>query len=475
MTTRRASSATSSFATPTWWCNSATIVVGKGCQNEGSVSYPSCGGGRPNHCAPSFIDGTGTMASAAPPAFIDGASGRVLPCIALREVVKAPSAITDQISGRVFPCVALREVADAQIQVSNSPIPPSCSLPADLLAAVGPSAPSWASTVAAPARPRLRSLVVGSGLRAVPAPILHRHRPRFPSVGSAAGAGTVISTAALAIPSPSQPLASSSIGARDAVPWTEVVSRRVVALARPQAREAAMAPNALRHYRPGSAAAAASEAFKKRFGNACFRCLGSKHKSFLCKDLLTCYSCKQPGHLERGFPVHLRSKRPISSHQAEPVPPPPSPTPPSAPPPRSPPTIPVVPASFGSVPVVSAATVWAPAVGPSAPAVRRATMAYVLGDALRRHASSSCKVVGMPAMEAEAHRLRSSALVLTAVGHFSGISADTVARAVERDLRFPASDFIITPFFPEGFLLIMFQSAQRDMALELRSIIVAGV
>ncbi|KAE8775986.1 hypothetical protein D1007_51458 [Hordeum vulgare] len=379
MTTRRASSATSSFATPTWWCNSATIVVGKGCQNEGSVSYPSCGGGRPNHCAPSFIDGTGTMASAAPPAFIDGASGRVLPCIALREGVKAPSAITDQISGRVLPCVALREVADAQIQ--------------------------------------------GRGMQC------HGQR----------------------------------------------LSRRVVALARPQAREAAMAPNALRHYRPGSAAAAASEAFKKRFGNACFRCLGSKHKSFLCKDLLTCYSCKQPGHLERGFPVHLRSKRPISSHQAEPVPPPPSPTPPSAPPPPSPPTIPVVPASFGSVPVVSAATVWAPAVGPSAPAVRRATMAYVPGDALRRHASSSCKVVGMPAMEAEAHRLRSSALVLTAVGHFSGISADTVARAVERDLRFPASDFIITPFFPEGFLLIMFQSAQRDMALELRSIIVAGV
>ncbi|KAI4992657.1 hypothetical protein ZWY2020_059758 [Hordeum vulgare] len=102
-------------------------------------------------------------------------------------------------------------------------------------------------------------------------------------------------------------------------------------------------------------------------------------------------------------------------------------------------------------------------------------MAYVPGEALRRPASSSCKVVGTPAMEAEAHRLRSSALVLSAVGHFSGISAESVARAVERQLRFPASDFVVAPFFPEDFLLTMFQPAQRDMALERRSISVAGV
>ncbi|KAI4984019.1 hypothetical protein ZWY2020_040872 [Hordeum vulgare] len=242
-----------------------------------------------------------------------------------------------------------------------------------------------------------------------------------------------------------------------------------------QARKAATAPNALRHYHPGSTAAAASEAFKKRFGNACFRCLGSRHKSFQCRDPLTCYSCKRPGHLERGFPVRLRSKRPISSSQAEPVPPPPSPTTPSASPPPSPPSAPAVPAKFGSVLVVPATTVRAPAVGHGTPTVRRATMAYVPGDALRRLASSSCKVVGTPAMEAEAHRIRSSPLVLTAVGHFTGISVDTAARAVERDLRFPASDFIVAPFFPEDFLLTMFQPAQRDMVLERRSIIVAEV
>ncbi|KAI4983811.1 hypothetical protein ZWY2020_025677 [Hordeum vulgare] len=102
-------------------------------------------------------------------------------------------------------------------------------------------------------------------------------------------------------------------------------------------------------------------------------------------------------------------------------------------------------------------------------------MAYIPGEALRRPASSSFKVVGTPAMEAEAHRLHSSALVLTAIGHFSGISADSVARAVERELRFPASDFVVAPFFPEDFLLTMFQPAQRDMALERRSISVAGV
>ncbi|KAI4984010.1 hypothetical protein ZWY2020_040863 [Hordeum vulgare] len=102
-------------------------------------------------------------------------------------------------------------------------------------------------------------------------------------------------------------------------------------------------------------------------------------------------------------------------------------------------------------------------------------MAYVPREALRRPASSSCKVVGTPAMEAEAHRLRSSALVQTAVGHFSGISVDLVARAVERELQFPASDFVVAPFFPEDFLLTMFQPAQRDMALERRSISVAGV
>ncbi|KAE8803911.1 hypothetical protein D1007_20172 [Hordeum vulgare] len=183
-----------------------------------------------------------------------------------------------------------------------------------------------------------------------------------------------------------------------------------------------------------------------------------------------------------GGPTHTEGPRrgetpirPTSSRQVEPVPPLPRPTPPSMPPPPSPPTIPGVRAEFGSVPVVSAATVRARAVVHGTPAVCRVTMAYVPGDALRRSASSSCKVVGTPAMEAEANRLHSSALVLTAVGHFVGISADAVARAVERDLRFPISDFIIAPFFSEDFLLTLFQPAQRDMALERQSIIVAGV
>ncbi|KAI5001043.1 hypothetical protein ZWY2020_011002 [Hordeum vulgare] len=280
---------------------------------------PPAAAAAPTTAPPSFIDGAGAVASAAPLAFIDGSSGRVLPCIALREVVKAATiktpAITDQISGRVLPCVALREVANAQIQVSNSPIPPSSLLRADLPAAAGPSTPSWASTVAAPARLRLRSLVVGPGFGAASAPIHQPRRPRFPSVGSAVGAGMLISSAAPGIPS-----SSSSIGAGDAAPWTEVVSRRSVALARQQASKAATASNVVRHYRPGSAAATASEAFKKRFGNACFRCLGSRHKSFQCRDPLTCYSCKRPGHLERGCPVRLRRKTPASSSQAEPVP-----------------------------------------------------------------------------------------------------------------------------------------------------------
>ncbi|KAI4972434.1 hypothetical protein ZWY2020_003359 [Hordeum vulgare] len=102
-------------------------------------------------------------------------------------------------------------------------------------------------------------------------------------------------------------------------------------------------------------------------------------------------------------------------------------------------------------------------------------MAYIPGEALRRQATSSCKVVCTPAKEAEAHRLRSSALILIAVGHFSGISAHMVAHALERDFHFPSSNFLVAPFFPEDFLLTMFQPAQRDLALEQRSILVARV
>ncbi|KAE8776979.1 hypothetical protein D1007_50341 [Hordeum vulgare] len=434
---------------------------------------PPASAAAPTTAPPSSIDGAGAAASAAPPVFIDGVSGRVFPCIALREVGKAAAIkslpISDQISGRVLPCVALR---DAQIQVTNSPVPASCILRADLPDAAGSSAPSWAAKVAALPRPRLRSIVVGPGpgVGVAPVPIRQPRCPRFPSAGSAVRVGRLISADA-----PWIHAQSPSLQDGDAAPWTEVVSRGAAAQARLQARKAASGSSVVRHYRPGSAAATASEAFKKRFGNVCFRRLGSRHKSFQCRDPLTCYSCKRPGHLERGCPERLRRKSTASSCQVEPVPKPISPAAPSVTPSQSPPSAAARPAAVGAVPAVSAAAVGAPATGPVTPAWRKAAMAYVPVEALPRTASSSCKVVGTPAMEAEAHRLRSSALVLMSVRHFSGISAESVARVVERELRLPASDFVVSPFFPEDFLLTLFQPVQRDMALERRSISVAGV
>lgn len=102
-------------------------------------------------------------------------------------------------------------------------------------------------------------------------------------------------------------------------------------------------------------------------------------------------------------------------------------------------------------------------------------MAYIPGEASRRPANSSCTMVSTPAMEAEAHHLRSSALILTAVGHCSGITADMVARAVERDFSFPWSDIAMAPFYPDDYLLTTFWPAQRDLALEWRGIEVASV
>ncbi|KAI4978384.1 hypothetical protein ZWY2020_014938 [Hordeum vulgare] len=267
--------------------------------------------------------------------------------------------------------------------------------------------------VAAPARPRLRSLVVGPGVGAAPAPIRRVCRARWEvDLGGCSG---------------------------DPFPFAFITGGGCRALDRGRLPAC------------GDAGAAAGP------------------QGYL-GDPLTCYSCKRHGHLERGCPVRLRRKSPASSSQAEPVP---KSKPISQC--RSPPVAAAGPAKVGAVLVVSAAAFRAPATGPGLPVWRKVAMAYVPGEALRRPASSSCKVVGTPAMEAEAHRLRSSALVLSAVGHFSRISAESVARAVERELRFPASDFVVVPFFPEDFLLTMFQPAQRDMALERRSISVAGV
>ncbi|KAE8804121.1 hypothetical protein D1007_19872 [Hordeum vulgare] len=102
-------------------------------------------------------------------------------------------------------------------------------------------------------------------------------------------------------------------------------------------------------------------------------------------------------------------------------------------------------------------------------------MAYIPGDTSRRPTNSSCKVVYTSTLQAEAHGLRSSALVLTAVRHSSRITTDMLACAVERDFCFPWSDIIVSSFFVEDFILTTFQPAQRDIALEQRGIEVVGV
>ncbi|KAI4998962.1 hypothetical protein ZWY2020_054826 [Hordeum vulgare] len=78
-------------------------------------------------------------------------------------------------------------------------------------------------------------------------------------------------------------------------------------------------------------------------------------------------------------------------------------------------------------------------------------------------------------MEAETSRLRSSALILSAVVHYSGITADVVAREVEREFGFLSSDIAVAPFFPDVFLLTFFRPTQRDHALEQRAVEVSGV
>ncbi|KAI4972012.1 hypothetical protein ZWY2020_002937 [Hordeum vulgare] len=93
-------------------------------------------------------------------------------------------------------------------------------------------------------------------------------------------------------------------------------------MARRQARAATRYPIDPRHYLATSSAAA--DAFKRRFGNVCYRCLGSRHKFFECRDPITCYTYKRLGHLERGYPEHFKSK-------GVPVPPQPVALPPAPP------------------------------------------------------------------------------------------------------------------------------------------------
>lgn len=78
-------------------------------------------------------------------------------------------------------------------------------------------------------------------------------------------------------------------------------------------------------------------------------------------------------------------------------------------------------------------------------------------------------------MEEEAYRLRTTALTLKALEPCPGITADMVAMAVESKLHFAWRDISVTPFFPEDFLLTMFELHQRGLVLEQRVIKVAEV
>ncbi|KAI4976698.1 hypothetical protein ZWY2020_050305 [Hordeum vulgare] len=78
-------------------------------------------------------------------------------------------------------------------------------------------------------------------------------------------------------------------------------------------------------------------------------------------------------------------------------------------------------------------------------------------------------------MEDEAYRVRTTALLLTAVGPCSGITADMVAEAVEHGQGFPWRDICVAPCFPEDFLLVLSECHQRDLVFERRQLVVAGV
>ncbi|KAE8766607.1 hypothetical protein D1007_62158 [Hordeum vulgare] len=97
------------------------------------------------------------------------------------------------------------------------------------------------------------------------------------------------------------------------------------------------------------------------------------------------------------------------------------------------------------------------------------------GAAAQRPANSSCMVESTPAMKEETFRLRSTTLILTAMGNCSELSADMVASEVERKFRLLSRDVAVAPFFPDDLLLALYKPFQRDIVLESRSIEVAGV
>ncbi|KAE8773432.1 hypothetical protein D1007_54320 [Hordeum vulgare] len=71
--------------------------------------------------------------------------------------------------------------------------------------------------------------------------------------------------------------------------------------------------------------------------------------------------------------------------------------------------------------------------------------------------------------------MRTTALLLTAMSDFSGITPDLVADAVERSHRFRFGDIEVAPCFPEDFILTLAERFQRDIVFEARYVEVVGV
>ncbi|KAE8816361.1 hypothetical protein D1007_06218 [Hordeum vulgare] len=413
---------------------------------------------------PTPLDGgrstaTGALAtsSASPPApqaFGDPVSGRVLPCIALRAPLEDPlDSFVDQISGRIFPCVVLNALEEDAASLARAAVPPATSSRRErpALPATGVSqAPSWAE-VAASGRPRLRSIIITPSASA---PASASRQPRAWRVRPP-GPSSSVSPAAV----PRRPRSRDVAGEGG---WDIAISRHALCQARRQAFPPPQRPqDALIYKERGSVAAIA---FKRRFGNRCFRCLASSHKFFECRDPFVCYSCKKVGHRER--PCPSRSAHPNPKANATPVHPRRTAVPPHKPPPLPcvaspipPPCEPLICAQPAASPRLSAA----------------AAMALVPGAALQRPAKSSCMVVSTPAMEEEAYRLRTMALLLTAASDCSGITPDMVAEAVERRHRFRFGDIEVAPCFPEDFILTLAERFQRDLVFEARYVEVAGV
>ncbi|KAE8806742.1 hypothetical protein D1007_17101 [Hordeum vulgare] len=205
------------------------------------------------------------------------------------------------------------------------------------------------------------------------------------------------------------------------------------------------------------------EAFKSGFGNRCFRCLASRHRSSQCRDPQICYSCKRTGHLERQCPAR-RSKAPASLLPST------TPASPSGHLESTPP--PLTAGTLGSLSYAAAVA----SLGSPPPALE-ATMPgrSIPGAAHHRPATSTCSVVSTLEMEDEAYRLRTTALLLTAVCPCSGITANMVAEAVEHGQGFPRRDICVAPCFPEDFLLVLSECHQRDLVFERRQLVVAGV